>query len=161
MRTRFFELISLCGFAFAQPVFDLLGQNPEFLVAHRLHGTGLFFLAATLFLAGLTWFYAYLAGLIDPGRSYTLLESLGGVTLSGSVLFLIAAQGVQLLLQAGLVLRHAGQVYIFKYLTVQEARPDPELTSPDPYSPFIPDRPYTGPDDKTVQPGLEEDTQHA
>ena len=44
MKTRFLELISLCGFAFAQPLFDLFGQNPEFIVAHRLHGTSLFLL---------------------------------------------------------------------------------------------------------------------
>ena len=44
MKTRFLELISLCGFAIAQPLFDLFGQNPEFIVAHRLHGASLFLL---------------------------------------------------------------------------------------------------------------------
>lgn len=130
-----------------------------FALTHPLV-TGLFFILATIVVAATVWAYAVLARCVDPGQSYSFLQGLGGVTLSGVLLYLLIAQFIQFFLQAGLVLRHAGQVYIFKYLTVQDARPDPELVSRDPYSPFIPDRPYSGPEDKAVQPGMEEDQDH-
>jgi hypothetical protein len=34
-------VFGLCGFAFAQPLFDLLGKNPTFFVAHNLDGLAL------------------------------------------------------------------------------------------------------------------------
>ncbi|MFH1998962.1 MAG: hypothetical protein ABIK28_04730, partial [Planctomycetota bacterium] len=103
-----------------------------------------------------------IASRIDPLQSYNLLKSLGPLTVSGAILYLIVTQAAQLLIQACLVFRHAGQVYIYKYLTVQESQPDPELVSTeDPFSPFIPDRPYTGPDDDAYHPELKEDQSHA
>jgi hypothetical protein len=107
--------------------------------------TGLFFLLAAATLAATYVAYAAAAARIDPEGSFPLIESAGGLTLSGVLIFLVLAQAVQFGVQAALILRHAGQVYIFKYLTVQETHPDPELVRPDPFTPFIPDRPHPGP----------------
>ena len=120
--------------------------------------TGLFFLMATVLLGLVLYAYGSLSRRIDPNEVYDVLKYKGTLSLSGAALFLILAQATQFLIQACLVLRHAGQIYIFKYLTVQEARPDPELESPNPYTPFIPDRPISDPED--TQNDLEEGQSH-
>lgn len=58
MIRRLLELGTACGLAIAQPIFDLVGRNPEFLVAHRLEGAGLVFFALGLAVlpALLLWF---------------------------------------------------------------------------------------------------------
>jgi hypothetical protein len=118
--------------------------------------TGLFFLLSNVVLLAVLLAYVFLSRWIDPTRSYVFLESLGTVTLSGALLYVLLAQAIQLLIQACLVFRHAGQVYIYRYLTVQSAHPDPELAAPEPYKPFIADRPYTGPDEKPASKKMED-----
>jgi hypothetical protein len=131
-----------------------------FTLAHPIV-TGFFFLLAFLTLALFVYAYLYLSRRVDIGGSYHFLDMVGGVTLSGALLFFLIAQVFQFLIQACLVFRHAGQVYIFKYLTVQFSHPDPELSSPpEPDSPFIPDRPYTGMGEENIHPDVE-GTQHA
>jgi len=115
-----------------------------FTLAHPLV-TLLFFLLASGALAAVHYGYTVAADRIDPERPYRVMRTLGGLSICGALLFVLLAQAVQLVIQAGLILRHAGQVYIFKYLTVQEIHPDPELVRPDPFTPFIPDRPHPGP----------------
>ncbi|MHC4943087.1 MAG: hypothetical protein ACYTG7_08735 [Planctomycetota bacterium] len=131
-----------------------------FVVTHPLV-TGLFFFFAGVLLLILVYAYGKISRTIDPAGSYTLLDGLGGITLSGALLAWIFGQVIQLLIQGCLVVRHAGQVYIFKYLTVQETRPDPELTQPDPYSPFIADSPDPGPNRDKIPPDMEEGHSHA
>ncbi|HEX2134461.1 MAG TPA: sulfatase-like hydrolase/transferase [Microvirga sp.] len=42
------HVFALCGFAVAQPVYDLIGQNAEFFVAHRLGPAGILAFVAAL-----------------------------------------------------------------------------------------------------------------
>lgn len=44
-------LFALCGFAIAQPLFDLLGKNPTFFVAHDVDGMNLVWFALVVLLA--------------------------------------------------------------------------------------------------------------
>jgi hypothetical protein len=154
---------TLVSFNYAKTVLVIEGRHftgacllsgMAFALIHPL-ATGLFFLCSSLVLVGVTYAYILFSRLIDTGESYLLLKSIGGISLSGTLLYLLVAQGIQFLIQACLVLRHAGQVYLYKYLTVQPSHVDPELANPDPYSPFIPDRPYTGPDEPETHPDLE------
>jgi len=48
LRRRCLHLFALCGFAIAQPILDLVGQAPEFLVVHDLDGARVVFFTATL-----------------------------------------------------------------------------------------------------------------
>jgi len=45
------QLFGLCGFAIAQPLFDLLGKNPTFFVAHDVDGINLVTFALVVLLA--------------------------------------------------------------------------------------------------------------
>lgn len=114
-----------------------------FTLSHPLV-TGIFFLASTaLFFLPLV-LYGWLSRTIDLQGSYTVLRFAGGVTLSGVTLFFLLAQALQLLVQAALLHRWAGQVYLFQYLTVQAAPADPELSVRPSFAPhtFIVDRPF-------------------
>jgi hypothetical protein len=128
-----------------------------FTVTHPVI-TGIFFVLATALLTLVLYAYGLLSRRIDPNGVYDMLKYKGTLSLSGAVVFLVLAQLTQLLIQACLVMRHAGQIYIFKYLTVQEAKPDPELESPNPYTPFIPDRPIS--DQEDTQDEMEEGQSH-
>jgi len=112
-----------------------------FALAHPLV-TGLFFILATAAMVAAIFAYYFLSRLIDLNGSVHILDSIGGVTISGALLAFILFQTIQILIHTCLVIRHAGQVYIYKYLTVRTSNIDPELNSTDPFSPFIPDRPY-------------------
>lgn len=111
-----------------------------FVLVHPLV-TGIFFLLSGLSFVLVYYLYGLLSRMIDVNEYVYILDSIGGVTLSSAFIFFILCQAVQIFAQASIVLRHAGQVYIYKYLTVRTINEDPELRSPDPYSPFIPDSP--------------------
>lgn len=125
-----------------------------FTLAHPIV-TGLFFLFAAALPALLMYAYFTLSRWIDPKDSYYILDSIGGITLSGALLYFLLAQGVQLFIQGCFIFRHAGQIYIYKYLTVRATHLDPELASPDPFSPFIPDRPLPEIEPKEGQTAME------
>ncbi len=125
-----------------------------FTLAHPVV-TGFFIILSTALLAAVAAGYFVLSRWIDPSASYRFLDSIGGITVSGAVLYVILAQFIQMLVQAAILFRHTGQVYIFKYLTVQAGNPDPELANPDPFSPFITDRPYAGPPRNKTNSDLE------
>lgn len=136
-------------------------KGMSFSLSHPLV-TGFYFVLSLVLLGAVILGYRFTALRIDPYHAYSFLENMGPLTISGALLYLLLAQLTQLLIQACLVFRHAGQVYIFRYLTVQDSNPDPELAaSDDPFSPFIPDRPYTGPDDDAYQPELKEGKSNA
>ena len=129
-----------------------------FTLSHPLV-TGIFFLCSTaLFLLPLV-LYALLSRQIDPAGQYTVFRFAGGVTLSGVTVYFLLVQALQFLFQAALLHRQAGQVYLFKYLTVQSAPPDPELSPRVQALPhtFIVDRPLPEPEEKGPEPSMEAD----
>jgi hypothetical protein len=154
--------VALVAFNYAKTA--TVVDDRHFMAGAMVHGfgfclsrplvTGLFFLLSTATVAAPYLLYLYFSRRIQPGGSYHCLDSLGGITLSGALISVLLFQAVQLPFQACLVFRHAGQVYIYKFLTVRTENPDPELAPreeavEDPYAnrPFIPDRPYTGPEE--------------
>ena len=50
LRSEALQIFALCGFAIAQPLFDLVGRNPTFLVVHDVGGVGLVAFALALVL---------------------------------------------------------------------------------------------------------------
>ena len=77
LKARLLELICACAFAFAQPLFDLIGQNPEFLVAHSLYGASLLLFALALVALPPEIRPAYVAAC-----KHTLVEQPGGLLIS-------------------------------------------------------------------------------
>jgi hypothetical protein len=163
--------IALVSFNYAKTA--AVVDNRHFMAGALYHGlaftlshpfvTGLYFVLSTATLALPCFLYYYFSRWIDPERSYHFLDSLGGITMSGALITVILMQVVQFLVQACLVFRHAGQVYIYKFLTIRTTNPDPELapreeTLEDPYAnkPFIPDSPYRGPDKTGKDPDVED-----
>lgn len=68
------HIVALCGFALAQPIYDLLGQNAEFFVAHHLGPLGIlaFVAALSLGIPALLVLIEALALRISPSVQRTL-----------------------------------------------------------------------------------------
>ena len=135
-------------------MFSSFGSGLAFTFRHPL-STGLFFLLSLVLLGAIFYLYSVLSRWVPPMDQRYVLDSLGGITLSGAILFICVSQAIQFMIQGALIFRHAGQVAIYKYLTVRNTEPDPELTTDTTYPPFIPDRPDTEPGGEDGQTMLE------
>ncbi|MFM8971528.1 MAG: hypothetical protein ACKOOG_02570, partial [Actinomycetota bacterium] len=101
MRTEvaaFVELFALAGLAIAQPVFDILGRNPELFILWRTTTVQLVLLTAIVLLAVplAAWGLEFLVGLAVPRARPVLHAALLGLAAGAVVL-----QGVKAATTAG------------------------------------------------------------
>jgi len=152
-------LYALVSFNYAKT--SVVAEDGHSMFFHFFKGMGFtashplstipFFLFSLIPFVAVGYLYWMTSRTIDPYGSYALLE---GVVpwkwvVSGSVIYVIVAQLTQFFLQGCLVMRYAGQVYIFKRLMIFTAHPDPDLEKSIPESYFVVDRP-----DPLVENGL-------
>jgi len=82
------HVFALCGFAIAQPLFDLLGKNPTFFVAHDLGGLDVVLLALALLIVPPLALFAVLgaARLAGPAPARIARAVLAGALIAVTVL---------------------------------------------------------------------------
>ncbi len=109
--------------------------------------TGLYFVLSLIPFLIAILFYIIASRAVDPLASYTVL---GGILpwewiVPGGVVYILVAQVAQILFQACLIQRLAGQIFIFRKMFLPTSHPDPDLQKNIPDSYFVVDKPEPGP----------------